>query len=302
MAACLSEDPKIFVYGGPRLESSTVAARSSYPRRARRKERTVPVIYPLSPNALTAGCNQRNNRDPVLNASGIDVQAAIDRLKPLSLVIESSGSRVMRYSQNVGRMLKVPSEAVALLAALWLRGPQTVAELRATTERLHRFADVGSVEGFLQQLAERSSESGGPLVRLLPRGAGSRESRWLDLISPAAEAVNAESRGEQEIGIAPAPECARGWSTCAPNCRRCASGCGSWKITVRWAERGRQHARPVTGCSSAFGPEADIREPQPCSDIYHQSRRFPALRHVAHTARRLAKRRMRRVTAHEAPR
>ena len=123
--------------------SAVVAARSHTLGMRIEKERTVPDIDPLSANALTAGCNQRNNRNPVLNASEADVQAAIDRLKPLSLVIESSGSRVMRYSQNVGRVLKVPTKAVALLAALWLRGPQTVAELRATTERLHRFADAG---------------------------------------------------------------------------------------------------------------------------------------------------------------
>jgi uncharacterized protein len=170
------------------------------------KELTVPDIYPLSSNALTAGCNQRNNRNPVLNASEVDVYAAIDRLKPLSLVIESSGSRVMRYSQNISRALKVPSEAVALLAALWLRGPQTAAELRAATERLHRFADVSSVEGFLTQLAARSLESGGPLVRLLPRAPGARESRWVDLLSPAAESVNAEPRREQEVGVARAPD------------------------------------------------------------------------------------------------
>ena len=167
------------------------------------KERTVPDIYPLSSNALTAGCNQKNHRNPVLNTSEIDVLGAIDRLKSQSLVIESSGSRVMRYSQNVGRVLKVPSEAVALLAALWLRGPQTAAELRATTERLHRFADVGSVEGFLQPLAERSPESGGPLVRLLPRAAGAREPRWRDLVSPAAEPVDAEPHREEEVGVAP---------------------------------------------------------------------------------------------------
>src|SRR5262245_44846543 len=95
------------------------------------KEKTVPDTYPLSLNALTAGCNQKNNRDPVLAATDPEVQAAIDRLKPLMLVIESSGSRVMRYSHNVGRVLRVSSEAVALLATLWLRGPQTAAELRA---------------------------------------------------------------------------------------------------------------------------------------------------------------------------
>lgn len=170
------------------------------------KERTVPDTYPLSSNALTAGCNQKNNRNPVLNASESDVQDAIERLKSLSLVIESSGSRVMRYAQNVGRVLKVPSQAVALLAALWLRGPQTAAELRVTTDRLHRFADVGSVESFLQELAERSPESGGPLVRLLPRAAGTRESRWADLVSPASEAANTQPRSEQDVGASQAPE------------------------------------------------------------------------------------------------
>ena len=167
------------------------------------KELTVPDIHPLSLNALTAGCNQKNNRHPVMNTSEADVQAAIDRLRPLALVIESSGSRVMRYSQNIGRVLKVPSEAVALLAALWLRGPQTAAELRAATERLHRFADVSSVEGFLNQLAERSPESGGPLVQLLPRAPGSREPRWVDLLSPAAESVRVAPTREQQVGAAP---------------------------------------------------------------------------------------------------
>ena len=169
------------------------------------KERTVPDTYPLSSNALTAGCNQRNNRNPVLNASEVDVLAAIERLRARSLVIESSGSRVMRYAQNIGRVLQVPGEAVVLLGALWLRGPQTVAELRASTERLHRFADAGAVEAMLQQLAERSLESGGPLVRLLPRAAGARESRWSDLVGPAADPVLGDGRPEQELGPSPVP-------------------------------------------------------------------------------------------------
>jgi uncharacterized protein YceH (UPF0502 family) len=159
------------------------------------KERTVPDVYPLSLNALTAGCNQKNNRDPVLHASEAEVQAAVDRLKPLLLVIESSGSRVMRYSQNVGRVLKVPGEAVALLAALWLRGPHTAAELRATSERLHRFADVSSVEGYLEQLATRSAEAGGPLVRLLARAPGAREPRWADLLTPLPPPTPASPSG-----------------------------------------------------------------------------------------------------------
>ena len=147
------------------------------------KERTVPDTYPLSLNALTSGCNQKNNRDPLMAASEGEVQAAVDRLRPLSLVIESSGSRVMRYSQNVQRVLKVPSEAVALLATLWLRGPQTAAELRSASERLHRFADVSSVEGYLEELATRLTEHGGPLVTLLPRRPGMREQRWAHLLS-----------------------------------------------------------------------------------------------------------------------
>jgi len=149
------------------------------------KERTVPDTYPLSLNALVAGCNQKNNREPLMAAAEAEVQAAIDRLKPLTLVIESSGSRVMRYSQNVQRVLKVPSEAVALLATLWLRGPQTAAELRAASERLHRFADVGSVEGYLEEMATRPAGQGGPLVTLLPRRPGMREQRWAHLLSGA---------------------------------------------------------------------------------------------------------------------
>ena len=155
------------------------------------KERTVPDIYPLSLNALTAGCNQKNNREPLLSLTEGEVQAALDRLRPLSLVIESSGSRVMRYSENVQRVLKVPTEAVALLATLWLRGPQTAAELRSASERLHRFADVSSVEGYLEELAARPAEQGGPLVMLMQRRPGSREPRWAHLLSgtPAEDAA-----------------------------------------------------------------------------------------------------------------
>jgi uncharacterized protein len=156
------------------------------------KERTVPDTYPLSLNALTLGCNQKNNRDPVLQATEREVQAAIDALRPLSLVIESSGSRVMRYAHNLGRVLHVDAAAVALLAALMLRGPQTPGELRTATDRLHRFPDLGAVEAALQGLAGRAESAGGPLAVLLPRQPGSRESRWAHLLSGAVEAPTAE--------------------------------------------------------------------------------------------------------------
>jgi len=154
------------------------------------KERTVPDAYPLTLHALTAGCNQKSSRDPVIEASETEVQAALDHLKALSLVVESSGGRVMRYAHNAAKVLRVPELSVALLAVLFLRGAQTAGELRINSERLHRFADISSVEGFLHELAERPD---GALVRELPRQPGSRENRWAHCLSgePREEAPSA---------------------------------------------------------------------------------------------------------------
>jgi uncharacterized protein YceH (UPF0502 family) len=146
------------------------------------KAHTVPDSYPLSLNALTMGCNQKTARDPVLNATDSEVQGAVDALKLLNLAFESSGSRVARYEHNMGRALALPSQSVALLAVLMLRGPQTASELRANCDRLHRFADVSSVEAFLDELAARSPEKGGPLALKLPRAPGAREPRWTHLV------------------------------------------------------------------------------------------------------------------------
>jgi uncharacterized protein YceH (UPF0502 family) len=146
------------------------------------KAHTVPDSYPLSLNSLVSGCNQKTARDPVLNATDDEVQAAIDSLKALHLVFESSGSRVSRYEHNFGRTLQLPSQSVALLAVLMLRGPQTASELRANAERLHKFADTSSAEAFLEELAARSVEKGGPLSVLLPRAPGAREARWAHLL------------------------------------------------------------------------------------------------------------------------
>jgi uncharacterized protein len=153
------------------------------------KQHTVADTYPLTLNALTAGCNQKTSRDPVMSASDAEVQATIDRLKSLSLIVESSGGRVMRYAHNVERVLGLPSQSVALLAILMLRGPQTPGELRINSDRLHRFADISSVDGFLQELAARPS---GALVAELPRAPGSRENRWMHLLSgaPPADAIS----------------------------------------------------------------------------------------------------------------
>lgn len=146
------------------------------------KSHTVPDSYPLSLNSLTLGCNQKTARDPVFNATEGEVQDAVNALKSLSLAFESSGSRVSRYEHNLGRALALPSQSVALLAVLMLRGPQTASELRANSDRLHRFADLSSVEAFLDELAERSVEKGGALVLKLPRAPGAREPRWAHLL------------------------------------------------------------------------------------------------------------------------
>lgn len=142
------------------------------------KQFTVPDSYPLSLNALTLGCNQKTARDPVMNASESEVLRALDELRGMDLVNRVSGSRVDRYEHNFRRGIAVPGQAEALLTTLILRGPQTAAELRANSERLHRFADISSVEAFLDELAARET----PLAVKLAKAPGAREARWAHLL------------------------------------------------------------------------------------------------------------------------
>lgn len=151
------------------------------------KQRTVPDTYPLSVNALLAGCNQKTSRNPVIDASESEVVQAIDVLKGLWLVNEISGSRVSRFEHRLEKILGVPSQASALLTVLMLRGPQTAGELRLNCDRLHKFADISSVEAFLEELASREA---GALVVELPRLPGSRENRWMHLLSGQPEIEN----------------------------------------------------------------------------------------------------------------
>jgi uncharacterized protein YceH (UPF0502 family) len=165
------------------------------------KQRSVPDTYPLTLHALVAGCNQKSSRDPVLSLTETDVQAALDALKQRSLVMETSGGRVMRYAHNAERVLGIPSQSVAILAVLLLRGPQTAGELRINTERMHRFADISAVEAFLQELAERAS---GPLVEEMPRTPGTRETRWTQLLTgPAATSGEASQRRAPHVEAVP---------------------------------------------------------------------------------------------------
>lgn len=147
------------------------------------KKHTVPDSYPLSLNALTLGCNQKTAREPVMQASEAEVLQAIEGLREHGLINEVSGNRVPRFAHNAPSGLGVPSQSVALLTLLMLRGPQTAAELRLHTERLHRFADVSSVEAFLDEMAGRET----PSVTKLPRAPGARESRWAHLLCGEAQ-------------------------------------------------------------------------------------------------------------------
>jgi len=161
------------------------------------KQHTVADSYPLTLNSLVSGCNQKSSRMPVMEVTEAEVQVALDSLRSANLVIESSGGRVARYSHNFERVLQIPSQAAALLTVLMLRGPQTAGELRINSERLHKFADISAVEGFLEELAGRPA---GPLVLQLPRLPGARENRWAHLLSgtPKIEASAGEARTPQE--------------------------------------------------------------------------------------------------------
>ncbi|WP_313314545.1 YceH family protein [Pulveribacter sp.] len=146
------------------------------------KSRTVPDSYPLTLNSLLAGCNQKSSRDPVMQLDEAAAAQALDELRQRALVVEIGGARVARWEHNFARGAGVPDQAAVLLALLMLRGPQTAGELRINAERWHRFADISSVEAFLEELAERSDERGGPLAVQLPRAPGARESRWVHLL------------------------------------------------------------------------------------------------------------------------
>jgi len=150
------------------------------------KEKTTPDAYPLTLNSLSAGCNQKTAREPVIHASDSELQTTLEELRSRLLVLETYGAsgRVLRYAQNFAKVYGVPAAGVALLAMLMLRGAQTVSELRANCERLYRFDDASSVEAYLEELTARS---GGAMVIKLPKQPGSREHRWVHLLCGAPE-------------------------------------------------------------------------------------------------------------------
>ena len=146
------------------------------------KARTVPDSYPLTLNSLLLGCNQKSSREPLMELDEAQVASALDTLTSAGLVRSVSGGRSARYEHNFQRGVGVFEQSAVLLGVLMLRGPQTAAELRLNTERWYKFADISSVEGFLEELQDRSAEKGGPLVIKLARAPGAREQRWAHLL------------------------------------------------------------------------------------------------------------------------
>jgi uncharacterized protein len=173
------------------------------------KQITTPDQYPLSLNALVNACNQKSNRDPVLDVDEAAVQATLDGLSKKHFVVEKSGfgSRVPKYQHRFCNTeygtLKFDAQELAIVCELLLRGPQTPGELRSRASRMATFSDVTEVEAALTRLAERE---GGPFVTKLVREPGRREARFAHLFSgPVAESAHGTSVHAAESVSAAAP-------------------------------------------------------------------------------------------------
>jgi len=150
------------------------------------KEVTTPDYYPMSLNALMNACNQRTNREPVMDLDEDETRQALHGLEDLKLAGRARGAdgRVTKYEHWLGEAFNFSRAETALLCVLLLRGPQTPGELRGRTERLHRFDEISDVLAGLQKLMEREPA----LVAVLPRQPGTKEARYAHLLSGAVEA------------------------------------------------------------------------------------------------------------------
>jgi len=166
------------------------------------KERTTPEGYPLSLNALVAGCNQKNNRDPVLNVGEREVNAAILNLRVAGLVefVQLVGQRVEKYRHKAGAGLHLEPAEVAVLAELLLRGSQQPGELRGRAARMHPLPTLEELQAVLDALAAKG------FVARLERRAGERTARWAQLLAPEAEAeTTAAARARAPATMSAAP-------------------------------------------------------------------------------------------------
>jgi uncharacterized protein YceH (UPF0502 family) len=151
------------------------------------KDITTPDYYPLSLNALVNACNQKNNRDPVTALSEDAVRAALESLQGQRLAGPASGadSRVTKYEHRLQEVFNFDRREIAILCVLLLRGPQTPGELRGRTERMYRFEELDDVHATLERLSQRDPA----LVAVLPRQPGTKESRYMHLLSGNAGVV-----------------------------------------------------------------------------------------------------------------
>lgn len=152
------------------------------------KDITTPEYYPLSLNALVNACNQKSNRDPVMQLDDEAVRDALGGLQEQRMAGPARGadSRVTKYEQRLQEVFNFTRPEIAVLCVLLLRGPQTPGELRGRTERLHRFEALEDVQSALQKLMQRDP----PLAKVLPRQPGTKESRYAHLL--AGDVVEAE--------------------------------------------------------------------------------------------------------------
>ena len=155
------------------------------------KQLTTPEYYPLTLNALTAACNQKSNREPVMSLGETEILAAIDGLGDQSRVylFYGSTSRPVRYAQLLPNVFELDSSGTAVIALLLLRGPQTVGELRGRSDRLHEFSGLDEVQQTLDDLSRRSE----PLVLKLERQPGQKEARYAHLLSGEVNQAAIES-------------------------------------------------------------------------------------------------------------
>lgn len=145
------------------------------------KDITTPEYYPLSLNALVNACNQKSNRDPVMQLDEDAVRDALESLQQQRMAGPARGadSRVTKYEQRLQEVFNFTRPEIAVLCVLLLRGPQTPGELRGRTERLHRFEALDDVQSALQKLMQREP----PLAKVLPRQVGTKESRYAHLLA-----------------------------------------------------------------------------------------------------------------------
>lgn len=145
------------------------------------KQLTTPEYYPLTLNALTAACNQKSNRDPVMSLGETELLAAVDSLRDKNLVYlyYGTGTRTVKYKHMVQSVYEVDDAGTAILTVLMLRGPQTIGEIRERTGRLHEFSDLNEVQSTLDELARRDE----PLIIKLERQPGQKEARYAHLLS-----------------------------------------------------------------------------------------------------------------------